>query len=551
LLLRIAILFSALAPMCAAAQANAALSGPYRIAGTVVNAVTGEPVGGAMVEILTEEDNQTFASSETDGNGQFALEQLPAAKFELTASKRGYVTGFYDQHEDFNSAIVTGADQETGNLVFRLTPGAVLSGVVTDDGGDPVEGASVMLFKSPQGHEPDARIEQAKAEQTDDTGAYEFAGLEPGQYFLAVKASPWYALSHGSILPPGAEETQQQAALDVAYPVTYFDSTTDEASATPIVLTGGSREEADVNLHAVPALHVQVHAAQAPSGSWLAPAQMQQVIFGAAVEGDVDMVSIGHGETTEFTGLAPGAYLLEQGDSQRTMAMNLTASQQVDLSAGAAAVEVKGWLRSPGGAPVRGASVSLNPRGGTAGLIQVRESDEAGSFSFPAVPPGAWALQVTAGGMGGASVKPVIAVAAGGQTHAGDQITVADQPLNLMVTVGMQTARIEGFARKDGKGAGGAMVVLAPKDLGAMASLARRDESDSDGSFNLFNVAPGEYTVVAIADGWKLDWADPAVIGRYLPGGVSVTVKDEPGETAGAQGPRRLRLAQAVTVEEP
>ena len=40
----------------------------------------------------------------------------------------------------------------------------------------------------------------------------------------------------------------------MAYPITYFDSTPDEASATGIVLAGGSREEADFNLHAVPAL---------------------------------------------------------------------------------------------------------------------------------------------------------------------------------------------------------------------------------------------------------------------------------------------------------
>jgi hypothetical protein len=39
-------------------------------------------------------------------------------------------------------------------------------------------------------------------------------------------------------------------------------------------------------------------------------------------------------------------------------------------------------------------------------------------------------------------------------------------------------------------------------------------------------VAPGDYTVVAIRDGWELDWAQPQVIRRYLPGGVAVTVTD-------------------------
>jgi len=41
-------------------------------------------------------------------------------------------------------------------------------------------------------------------------------------------------------------------------PVTYFDSTTDEAAASPIALSAGSRAEANIALHALPALHLLV-----------------------------------------------------------------------------------------------------------------------------------------------------------------------------------------------------------------------------------------------------------------------------------------------------
>ncbi len=61
----------------------------------------------------------------------------------------------------------------------------------------------------------------------------------------------------------------------MAYPITYYDSTTDEASATPIVLAGGSRVEADVNLHAVPALHLVVEAPRKQDGSPARP-QLRQ-----------------------------------------------------------------------------------------------------------------------------------------------------------------------------------------------------------------------------------------------------------------------------------
>ena len=96
--------------------------------------------------------------------------------------------------------------------------------------GDPVAGASVMLFEKPHRHEPGEQIEQVQGVETDDTGAYEFAGLGPGDYLIAVKARPWYA---NAMPHSGKEETDAEAALDVAYPVTYFDSTTMRALRPP------------------------------------------------------------------------------------------------------------------------------------------------------------------------------------------------------------------------------------------------------------------------------------------------------------------------------
>ncbi len=70
------------------------------------------------------------------------------------------------------------------------------------------------------------------------------------------------------------------------------------------------------------------------------------------------------------------------------------------------------------------------------------------------------------------------------------------------------------------------MVVLVPKRAGDRG-FYRRDQSDSDGSFVLRGVAPGEYTVVAIENGWDLEWARPEVMARYLAGGVTVEVDED------------------------
>jgi hypothetical protein len=97
---------------------------------------------------------------------------------------------------------------------------------VTGDGGDPVEGAQVMLFQKPRDREPGAKIVQVDTSIGDDTGAYEFDNLRDGEYLLAVKAEPWYAM-HGA----GSQQGAVNPALDVAYPITFYDSTTEEAAA--------------------------------------------------------------------------------------------------------------------------------------------------------------------------------------------------------------------------------------------------------------------------------------------------------------------------------
>src|SRR5437016_8881693 len=55
-------------------NAPAHASGPYRIAGKVVNASTGEPVRRATVAALGEDDGQIVQSMETNAEGSFALE---------------------------------------------------------------------------------------------------------------------------------------------------------------------------------------------------------------------------------------------------------------------------------------------------------------------------------------------------------------------------------------------------------------------------------------------------------------------------------------------
>jgi protocatechuate 3,4-dioxygenase beta subunit len=522
----IALIFGAI--VCAPAQsASTAASTPrgYRIAGRVVDSVTGEPVPRAIVNVVSGDYQGAVASAVTGTDGRFSLENIPAGKYPLNASRRGYRSTYYDEHEGFNSAIVTGDGLVTDNLEFHLAPAAVLAGVVTDDAGEPVESAQVMLFKQPDANEG-SHMKQAGSAQTDDTGAYEFAGLPAGEYVVGVNAEPWYAQHRSIYTGPSSEPSP----LDVAYPVTFYDSTIDESAATPIKLEAGSREQADIHLHAVPALHFRVPSSRRNGDRFF----LQQRIFGNSVPvGHTEITSSGDHGLTEISGIAPGTYEAEVGEPPRHMVLNANSNQDISLTGGIPTVTVSGTLTLAGGGLLPPHIImNLVPlNGGPQMTIEAAQ----GRFLFEGVLPG----EFTLGSASADQTLAVVSTSTAGVVNAGGRISVGDQALSLSVTLTHAEVKIQGFARTGQAPAPGAMILLVPDDPRNFPALVRRDQSDSDGSFELLGVAPGAYKVIAIEDGWNLDWQDPHVLARYLSGGLPVTVSNQSGPV--------LRLARAVS----
>ena len=157
-----------------------------------------------------------FESLVTGDDGKFAFNAVAAGKYSLAGTKRGYITAAYDQHDQFSTAIVTGADLDTQSLVLRLAPAAVISGKILDESGEPVRHATVTAFFDDHGSGVD-QIRQARGVQTDDLGAYELPSLDPGTYFLSADAKPWYAI-HPASTPPNS--ARGKAILRLAQPLT-------------------------------------------------------------------------------------------------------------------------------------------------------------------------------------------------------------------------------------------------------------------------------------------------------------------------------------------
>jgi hypothetical protein len=483
----------------------------------------------ATVSVLAIADDRTVASARTDAQGQFSFERLPPAKYPLTASKRGFRTAFYDDHEGYNTAIVTGPDQDTTHLIFFLVPDSVLHGTVTGDGGDPVEGARVMLFRKPAGEWTDSTLNVGTT-TTDDTGAYEFGNLADGDYSVAVSARPWFAIRRAA----ANAASKNVKELDVAYPVTYYDSTTEEDAATPISLGQGARVQVDIHLHAVPAVRITVDGVRRAQGRFAHP-ELQQVIFGTPVfaesVGPLDALQKG---STDFYGMAPGHYELTLGDPPRVVNLDASENSEVGPDAGSPLCSLGGTLRmANGAAPPDDAIVSLRSFGNILRHTQPTSPTRNGRFELTSAAPGNWGVMVNSRN----GRLTVLGVGTEAAIRPGDTVAVRDSVSNLVVLLGEASARIDGFVQKDGKGIGGTMVVLVPKEPAQMEALSRRDQSDSDGSFSLRDVVPGQYTLIAIEDGWKLDWTVPGALARYLPRGTAVTVQDNSAATVHPAGP--------------
>ncbi len=521
------------AALLAAASLAQSPAGGYRIAGRVVNAVTGEPVPRATVSVQAEEDNHLMATAVSDAEGNFAVSGLAAGKYPLTASRRGFRTAYYDAPEEFNTAIVTGPGQDTAHLVCQLAPGAVIYGTVTGDGGDPAENANVLLFRRDPAA-PGRRPAQLEGVMTDDTGAYEFSGLAEGEYYVAVKAEVWYAVRS----VPGAAADN---SLDVAYPVTFFDSTADEASATPLVLEAGTRQQADIVLHAVPALHLKMSSPNLKPNEGIG-IELRQSVFGLEYPLPFETLTVGN--EAWIDGLAPGQYELSSTNPPRTMEVDVSSSTESDPESGTPSQPVGGTVRMADGSAPGELNLVLSPLEG--GRNRLEAVARQGQFHFDAVPPGEWTLEAYRAGNSFQSLF-VISLSVSGSASEASQFTVRDRPLTVAATLSSVQTRVDGFARSGAKGTAGAMVMLvpvpAPRDPAVYRALLRRDQSDSDGSFSLRDVAPGHYLVIAVSGGWKLDWRDRGVIARYLSSGVAVTI--------GAQAGGAVRLAQPVEAVSP
>jgi hypothetical protein len=198
---------------------------------------------------------------------------------------------------------------------------------------------------------------------------------------------------------------------------------------------------------------------------------------------------------------------MDAAPTEARVTVHLDGAREADASA----IQVN--LLDP---ETRGGVMSLGGRGG--GFRGARsQRGEGGADRVLEVPPGRYEVVLQ-----GRPNVYLTGISAKGAEASGRIVTVpsGNSALTLHVAEGRST--VTGIVSLKGKPLVGAMVLLVPTTVGDPASITilRRDQSNTDGSFDLPEVIPGQYILIAIDNGWEINWSDASTLGRYLTQGV-------------------------------
>jgi 5-hydroxyisourate hydrolase-like protein (transthyretin family) len=469
-------------------------AGKWKIGGIVVDASDGSPLPHTPVALAPAARRDELHTIFTGDDGRFLFENLNPGKYTLTAQRKSYLTEAFDEHGPYSTSIAVGPKLRSENLVFRLHRDASISGRVTEDGTETVRQAKVMLFQEAISN-GERSIEFRADEYTNDEGTYYFNHLPPGKYFVVVSVKPWYARKPKTSTDTGEGkeiatkyEESHGSALNVAYPITYYPGSPDAEAAAPIVLSAGDRFTAAFDLHAFPAQQVHI-----PFGDFEPDSSLYAYISEHL---------LGYGRVKP---------------QQEAMPIDGDARTPTDKK--------EEWVFISG-------VMKLEPAGSLSGPGQVvfRSKQSGKRFSQQISAQGRFQLSVPAGSYDVSAVAGaffLMSVASSTLRVEGQMVEIVpgDDVPKLTLILTQDVGRVDGVTLKSDTPVAGAMIVLVPEDAVHHAQSFRCSQSDSDGTFTLAPVVPGKYTILAIQDGWELEWANPEVLKPYLAQGLVIQVE--------------------------
>jgi protocatechuate 3,4-dioxygenase beta subunit len=534
---------------------SVAPTGTAAIIGTIVtDDATPQPVRHAIVT-LNSQDRVVGRTAISDDAGRVVFVGLPQGRYSLSAQKQGWVTGSYGAkavgRPGRTLALATG---ERVTATIQIARGAVISGTILDQFGQPLAGATVRALRN--GYELTTgkrRLSQVGISSSpDERGAYRLYGLTPGEYYISVtNATP--SSDGGRDLHLTSEVDVQDAlkstpigapAVDISQPTVGFaqvlyPGTTSVPQATPIAVKAGEeRAGVDFTVAYASTTHV-AGTVTSPVGE---PAPANVLLNDPAGVSRTAVVTSEPDGRFTFSDVVPGPYVVVAYDRNPVGSEeHLGAYSELDVPPDGVtgftialqdSLTVSGVLKYEGTPPgpnlssvhveFARADVGVGTRVAPGGIPTTAVD---GHFKVGMLLPGPYRVWMNL--PGGLPARWRISSATIlGQEALDSAVEIRQNVTDAVITVTDQISTLTGKLESTGV-ASDYTVILFSRDQTKWRPLSRWILSSrvaGDGTFSYANVPPGNYWLAPVDDVEPGEWFDPTFLQRIEPTAIQVTI---------------------------
>ena len=506
-------------PLALAAQDN--LCG---VSGSVVNALTGEPVRHAQVTVRRIDIVPGATSSvATDSSGSFAVAALEPGTYRISADHTGFIPAQLGQrgpNKPAASLVLTPGQKSTGQRI-NLYPQGVITGRIVDEDGEPVPNVEVQVSRL-QYMAGRKQLARSAGSMTNDLGEYRVFGLSPGRYYLNA-----IYRANGPVAGEGE------------YVSTYYPHTADPTAAAPLEVAPGSL----LGNIEIPLLRVRTVTIKGRVTSELTGANIHMILSPnnplGAISDNGRGASASPDGAFEFRNVVPGTYQL--------IAMENTSDvghiARMPLQVGPSNIEgISLTIRAPvtiaGQVKVEGemtgsisrTSVGVRPfenRSIVVGRMPDLPIKPDRSFQLPDLSADHYGI-VVSGLPDGFYVKSIRSAETDVQLAGLDLTGGAPAPLEIVLSPNAGTLTGTVLDPKTQKPVAGGIVVLVPqdKDRRTRESFYRTSSTDLAGQFTFKSLIPGDYKAFCWEDVPYGAWMDPDFLTPQDSRGTSVTIAE-------------------------
>jgi len=505
-------------------------AGTATLRGHVVAADTGQPLRKAQVRIFSAELRE-YRLASTDADGKYEFKEVQAGRYTVSASKGSYVSLQYGQQRPFEPGkpLEILATQTVEKVDFALPKGAIITGRVLDEFGEPLPDAMVSVQRYQNMGGQRRLVPAGRTGMTNDIGEFRLFAIPPGQYYLSA-----------TLRPMGMGDSDDRSG----YASTYFPGTANMAEAQKVTV-GLGQIVSDMNMALMPTRTSRITGTAVDSQG----RPMMGMVM-AMPRGDQAMVMFGPPGQIKadgsfvLGGLAPGRYMLQvrggMGGDGESAYLDITLSGD----------DVTG-LRLVGSKPsVVTGRVLVDPAAAQAlrpsALRLMLQPVQTDMMMMGGMPPGAVNDDLTfeikaqpgksrvalVGQMPGWSIRAVryrgIDV-----TDSGIEFRPSEDVADIEVELTNRVTDVSGLVTNTkGEAVRDYSIVVFPQDRDKWTPNSRYMKTtrpDQDGRYKINGVPPGEYLVIALDYLDTNEWNDPEFLDKIRSKATSFSVNE--GET--------------------